>query len=134
MCLQTNNSGGNMSNHCSTHGHHCCSHSKDHQHSCKEHHSCCGCGENCPCGCQCKEGQKGKNFAHQILEMADEAWMEVLHDKIKEHVLAHCGTQLDELAKIAAESNGARWKHKKGAMQEAEDFDNKVDDFFRNEK
>ncbi|MFI5344211.1 MAG: hypothetical protein ACHQUC_08330, partial [Chlamydiales bacterium] len=41
----------------------------------------------------------------------DLAWMEVLKEKIKEHILAN-DKKINELAKIVAEANHKRWMHK----------------------
>lgn len=61
--------------------------------------------------------------------MADEAWMEVLKEKIKAQVIALNGKNLDELAKVVAETNNARWKAKMSKQKRIEDFDAKIDEF-----
>ena len=68
-------------------------------------------------------------FAHELNEMADEAWMEVLKEKLKAQVIALNGNNLDELAKIVAETNNARWKAKMSKQKRIEDFDAKIDEF-----
>lgn len=44
--------------------------------------------------------------------MADQAWMDALHCKIKEEIERECGAQLEEIARVVATANKARWKHK----------------------
>lgn len=44
--------------------------------------------------------------------MADQAWMDVLHCKIKKEIEASCGKQLDDLAHVVAAANKERWKNK----------------------
>jgi hypothetical protein len=98
-----------------------CSHAKR-THCCSCHGDCC-----------CHEGQKecSKDFAKHLLEMADEAWMEVLKDKIKEQILASSGAHLDRLAKLVAESNKSRWKQKMGSKKDCDDYRQRIADFFR---
>ncbi len=62
--------------------------------------------------------------------MADEAWMEVLHDKIKAQILATSGSHLDKLAKIVADANKERWQHKLGKQKSCDDYKEKVSNFF----
>lgn len=71
------------------------------------------------------------DFAHQLLEMADDAWMEVLRDKIKQEIIKSSGDHLDKLAKIVSDSNKERWKHKLADQKGCHDFEDKVAEFFR---
>ena len=97
--------------HCHDHQDSCCSHDH-HQHSCcHEHHH--------------------EDFAHQLLQLADEAWMEVLKEKIKEEVRQHNGPHLDALAKLVAETNNNRWKNKLGIQNTVEDFKGRLGDLFK---
>lgn len=110
----------------SHHHHHC--HSHDDQESCcheESHHDCCGSYDH---------HEDHQSFAHDLLEIADEAWMEVLKDKIKEQIVKIDGAHLDELAKIVAEANSARWSHKLGENHVNEEYHEKVADFFNKKK
>lgn len=108
-----------MSHH---HCHHDDCHSHDHDHCCcHSHHHCCD-HHHHP-----EEG----DFAKELLEMADDAWMEVLHDKIKEQVIASHSGQLDKLAKLVADTNSDRWKEKLKMKKDCDDFKDKVSDFFK---
>lgn len=98
-------------------GHGGCGHEHCHCHSCA-HHEC------------CHHHHEQEDFAKQLIEMADEAWMEVLMDKIKEQVIIHSGAHLDQLAKLVAETNNARWKEKLALQKRGNDFKDKVDQFF----
>lgn len=69
-----------------------------------------------------------------LLEIADEAWTEVLKDKIKEHILKNQGKKMDELAEIVSEANGARWKHKMEKKQKCREFKEKICHFFGSKK
>lgn len=71
-----------------------------------------------------------QDFSKELLEMADEAWMEVLYDKVKEHVIKSHSAHLDQLAKIVADANSARWKEKMALQKNCHDFKDKIDQFF----
>jgi len=105
--------------------HHCCNH--DHHHSCCNHHS----HEQ-----ECHETSHHEHgdFPHQLLEMADEAWMEVLKEKIKEQIKATSGAKLDKLAKIVAEANNDRWEQKLQLLDIAHTFTDKIRAFFTQKK
>jgi hypothetical protein len=113
--------------------------SHHHCHHCHGHHDCCHHEGHHHDGCQCSScqhaghGQSG-DFSAKLLEMADEAWMEVLKEKIKEQVAASSGDKLDKLAKIVAESNNARWHQKLELMDIAHNFADKVRGFFSQKK
>jgi hypothetical protein len=65
-----------------------------------------------------------------MLEMADEAWMEVLKDKIKQEIISSHGANLDKLAKIVSESNSCRWKHKMALQNSCHEYEAKLADHF----
>lgn len=96
--------------HCS-----CCSDKKKHDSCCHDHHD----GDDCQ-----------KDFAKHLLGVADEAWMELLKDKIKKHILASCDQQLEQIAGIVAESNKARWQHKIAIQKAKQEFKDKLEDAF----
>lgn len=96
----------------------CCSHG-----SCSTDHSSvkggCGCGcSSCHCSCH----QQGK-YADQLLHLADEAWMEILKEKIKEEIRLNAGEQMTQLAKLVSAANHARWKDKMQGKKDYEDFE-----------
>jgi hypothetical protein len=65
-----------------------------------------------------------------FLHIADEAWMEVLKDKIKEQIIATSGPHLNELAKIISEANHGRWKNKMASKKGCKEFEEKICKFF----
>lgn len=102
------------------------------------------CSEQEKCCCKCHEeheheetcaGEESNDpMIDWWLEVADEAWTEVLKDKIKEHILATQSDRMKELAKIISEGNSQRWKskmEKKGAIAE---FKEKLCQFFKQGK
>lgn len=65
-----------------------------------------------------------------FLEVADEAWAEVLKDKIKEYILSKQNKQMTELAKIVADGNNQRWKTKMEKKRGCAEFREKLCSFF----
>jgi hypothetical protein len=113
-------------------GHHCqdssCSHgscSSGHSHGASAG-SKCSCGCNCSCSqCQCSCHQQGK-YADDLLHLADQAWMEVLKEKIKEEINLNAGEHLTKLAKLISSSNHARWRDKMQGKKDYEDFETQL--------
>lgn len=99
----------------------CCGHEKN---SCHEQ-SCC-CQKNCSCPCHSHEDDCKKNHADKLLCLADQAWMEVLKDKIKQEILKNSGEHLDGLAKLVASYNSKRWRDKIEAKKGCCDFDEQL--------
>lgn len=114
--------------HCHHHHHShedCCSHEHHHHHHCQ-----CGCGcghESSECHCHCHH----ENFSHELLEMADEAWQELLFDKIKQKIEKTSGKHLDELADLVANSNHERWIEKMKIKDLHEKYEDKISSFFK---
>ena len=102
--------------HCHNHDHHqgCC-------HEEEAHHECCNHDHEC---------HDHESFADQLLELADDAWMEVLHEKLKKAIEAASGKHLEKLAKIVADANKSRWQHKLQKKEDCEAFKAEVAAFF----
>jgi len=92
---------------------------------------------------ECHESQechRNRNYencedhSQSFLELADCAWMEVLKEKIKEHIKQEDGQRLDELARIVSEANKKRWEHKMCKDKCCEDFEEQLCMFFGNKK
>jgi hypothetical protein len=90
----------------------------------------CGCGAqisiysdggNCGCGCGCSD---------KFLKLADEAWMEVLKEKIKCQIIANKDEHMEKLAALIAKANGARWKNKISSKTKSNEFKDELKDFF----
>lgn len=105
-----------------------CGHSHDYHKECT-----CGCG--CGCGCGCRSGShhhhdEDCNCAEKFLELADEAWKEVLKEKIKAKIIAKKGEHMDKLAEIVAKANGEKWKNKITAKVQCHEFKEQLKDYF----
>ena len=118
------------------------SHCHDHS-GCHSNNGCgCGChssqgnsscGSQKSCSCEsCRSKQGDCNFASKFLEIADCAWMEVLKEKIKEHIKANA-KNLDELAGLIAQTNHEKWKKKMENNKCCETFEEKLNNFFGQE-
>jgi hypothetical protein len=70
------------------------------------------------------------NMPEMMLELADEAWAELVKEKIKAQIQLTCGDKLDELAKMVAEANGIKWANKIASKQHCNDFKHRVHSFF----
>lgn len=101
------------------------------------------CGPECNCPCHknscCQEDtcsiahhddHDHGSFSHQLFELADEAWMELLKEKIKEQIEQSSGKHMDKLAKIVSDANHARWQGKTAGYRNNEEFHDKLRAFF----
>ncbi len=94
----------------------CHSHSHSGSASGNKTHSHCHCGSACSCGCHSHcpschhEGDAG--YAKQLLQIADEAWKEVVKEKIKEEIRKKSDAHLTQLAKVVADANQSHWVSK----------------------
>lgn len=125
-----------MSQHKDCHSGSCGISKSEHSHDscCKSHETCCcrhGEYEETKCCCcgSYHHAHEG-DFAKELLKLADEAWMEVLKEKIKDQIRSK-DKQLDQLAKIVAESNKTRWKDKIATKKVCDDFHDQIKDFFQ---
>lgn len=96
-------------------------------------HQECSCG--CGCGCGDKghhhhDSEKGCHCAEKFLELADEAWKEVLKEKIKAKIIAKKGEHIEKLAEIVAMANGEKWKHKISAKMKCNEFKDHLKEYF----
>ena len=88
-----------------------------------------GCGsQGSSCGCQCHQ-QGSCDYAAKFLELADHAWMEVLKEKIKDHIRSSA-KNMDELASLIAEANHERWQKKMENKQCNGSYEEKLRGFF----
>jgi hypothetical protein len=74
------------------------------------------------------------SMADKLLWLADEAWEELMREKTRDHVEASCGTMMDEIAKMAAHSNTAKWKHKMYAKALHHEFKHGLRDLMSKEE
>lgn len=95
--------------------------------------------EGCSCGCGCGCGSHGHHHhdsegechcAEKFLAIADEAWKEVLKEKIKAKILMHKGEHMEKLAELVATANGEKWKHMISAKIKCNNFKDSLKDFF----
>lgn len=103
----------------------------EHFHNHQEGSCSCGCGCGCGCGSHHHHDDEGKcHCAEKFLEIADEAWREVLKEKIKAKILTHKGEHLEKLAELVAKANGEKWKNKISAKMHCNEFKDNLKEFF----
>jgi hypothetical protein len=95
---------------------------------------CCSCHSKHDECCYDQDHQKATNKANYFLEVANEAWEEVLKDKIKEHILNTQNDRMTKLAKIVAEGNTQHWKNKMEKKQGCANFLEELCQFFSQSK
>ena len=88
--------------------------------------SCCGTKESSNCG----SDQDCCDMPEKLLGLADEAWHEVVKDKIKAEIESSCGEKLDKLAKIVASANSGRWAHQIQGKVKCEEFKSSIKELF----
>ena len=66
----------------------------------------------------------------KLLGLADEAWHELVKEKIKANIEECCGEKLDELAKLVAEANAYKWKHVIEGKKKCDEYQSQVKAFF----
>ena len=82
-----------------------------------------GCSDGC--GCSCK-GEMTQDKSKMMMDMANEAWHELMKDKIKSAYEKMMGEKMNKTAHVCAEMCMAYWGNKmKEEMTEAE-FDEKL--------
>ncbi len=103
-----------------------------------------GCAdENCACACHTQHEcchhhhdahHEEKNKVDYFLELADEAWEEVLKEKIKEYIRGTQNDSMVKLAKMVAEANHKRWRNNIEQEQEEHYFMEELQKFFSKAK
>ena len=99
---------------CGSHHHH---HHHDHCHE----DECCG-----HCECDEHHHHHHEKFSHQLLELADEAWMEVLKEEIANEIRRTSGDHLKKMAKLVNETNHERWKELMAEKKGLGEFEEKL--------
>lgn len=96
--------------------------------ACQSKSCTCSCHQNHVCGAHLPNEDCGDK-AHQLLAVADMAWLEVLKEKIKEYIKAN-DHKIDEIAKIVAEANCERWKQKMAKEKCCASYEDKLNQLF----
>ncbi len=66
------------------------------------------------------------DLPEKLLCLADEAWKEVVKEKIKKEIESSVGAKLDALAKLVAETNHRRWSHLIEGKQKCDEYKQQV--------
>jgi hypothetical protein len=144
-----------MSRHCKSchthqggHSHHQCGCECSHSHAsgcqtCGEKGSCPSCETDSSCGhsschshecSQCAEMKHQMvdccSIAHQLVAVADQAWLEVLKEKIMDHIRSS-DSKIDQIAEIVAEANHHRWQNKLSEKQNCANYAKRLIELLR---
>ncbi len=94
---------------------------------CNEEDTCC---DESSAECCDSNSNECCNMAERLLELADEAWFELLKEKIKKEIESTSGAKMNELAKMVAKANCERWSHKIKGKAKCEEFKHNLKSFF----
>lgn len=99
-----------------------CCESHHHHH----HHG--HCHDECSCCChdECSGQHHHGKFSRELLELADEAWMEVLKEEIANEIRKTSGDHIKKMAKLVNETNHDRWKELMAEKKGFEEFEDKL--------
>ncbi len=100
------------------------------------HDECCGSEKGCE-ESSCCESEHGHHhhqddkceMLYSLLDVANEAWRDVLKEKIKDYIRAN-DHKIDDVAKIVAETNHKVWEHKMAKEKLACNFKEKMKELF----
>lgn len=70
------------------------------------------------------------DMPEKLLCLADEAWKEVVKEKIKKEIEKSSGAKLDAIAKLVAEANHRRWSYMIEGKQKCDEFKQQVKEAF----
>lgn len=96
------------------------------QNDCQKSCGCEGSNQSKGCGCGCKSCG---NYAEKFLQLADQAWTELLKEKIKEHIQSQA-KNMNDLARLISEANHERWQKKMENAQCCGCYEEKLKEFF----
>ena len=91
------------------------------------------CKINSSCGTTKTEHQHRSHgccgkMTNNIKTFANDAWAELLKDKIKEQFEIKVGAKMDKIAEVAADASIEYWKHKVEAKDACKDYERKLFD------
>lgn len=118
-----------MSHHECHHSGHSCSSQHHHNHGSES--TCCECRCHQTCDCQCHKKHK---YCDQLLELADDAWMEVLKEEIKKEIIKNSGDHLKKMAELVASANHKRWSEKMAEKRDFESFEEELKNLMSQKK
>ena len=70
------------------------------------------------------------NMPEKLLKLADEAWFELLKEKIKGRIQQTCDEKMNKLAELVADTNQQRWIHMIQGKMKCEEYKESIKDLF----
>ena len=74
------------------------------------------------------------DWSEKFLKFADEAWKELLQEKIKAIIEKEHGSHLEKLAEILAKANKERWEYKITAKMKHKEYKETLKEYFSSNK
>ena len=91
----------------------------------------CQCKINEPCTCKTQPASDDCcPMPEKLLALADEAWFEVLKEKMKAEIVKSCGDKMDKLAKLVVDANKGKWEHTIQGKVKCEEYKQNLKNFF----
>ena len=78
----------------------------------------------------CDSSTECCDMPEKLLALADEAWHEVLKEKIRKEIEESCGEKLNDLARLVATANGQKWSHMIAGKAKCDQYKRSVKEFF----
>jgi hypothetical protein len=89
----------------------------------------CGCGTSCSCNSSHSSCCSEQDHAQKFLALADAAWMEVLKEKMKEHIRSN-DHMIEKLAQAICQANQEKWETKMAKKKVKANFEEKLKEIF----
>jgi len=70
------------------------------------------------------------DMPEKLLCLADEAWYEVLKEKMKDDIRKSCGDQMEKIAKLVNETDKAKWECKMKAKSKCDEYKQNLKNLF----
>lgn len=84
------------------------------------------CETTCETNCQSSCATQSDTHAKMAIRIANRAWTDTLHDKMKAEYQKQMGAKLDAIAKAAVEANIAYWEGKLASKQQWDEYQAKI--------
>jgi len=80
-----------------------------------------------------KHDEEQHSCEEKFLKLADDAWMEILKEKIKNEIEKNQGESLEKLAEIITKTHCEKWKHEVNIKSKCEEYKKTLKNFFSSE-
>ncbi len=78
------------------------------------------------CTCGTHPANEECDMSGKLICLADEAWSELLKEKMKAEIQKSCGEDMDKIAKFVTDTNNARWSYMIKGKAKCEEYKQKL--------